>query len=225
MVELLNWNDTDKTYKTGVSRGVVYPYDEGAPGVGVAWSGLTSVSKSPEGGERTEIYADNEVYGVTISSQKATGSIEAYQYPDKFSECFGKKLVDGAYIEQQGVKPFAFCYREEKGNDKEGIGEDYTITLFYQCYTGAPEEAAATISDSPEPVTYSFDLTCINVPVTGHKPSATFVFDSTVVAEGKMAALEEVLYDSKTKLPSIDTILALAKPGQGTGTGGEGEGD
>lgn len=239
----LKWKEAGEgRYVAGVSKGVVFPWDDASDGfgAGVAWDGLTAVSKGAEGGERTEIYADNKVYAMTVSQQKATGSVEAFDFPEEFGPCIGKKkIADGVYAEQQGIKPFAFVYREDIGDNSKEIGAaidpNYKLTFMFHCYAGAPEEAAATISDTPEPVSYSFDLTCLNVSAgDNYKPLATIVvekYGDDGVGDDTMTAIEEMIYGKEAggdntavepKMPTPEELIALVSE-DNTSTGGDQE--
>ena len=57
----ITWDKTgERTYETGVDRGVLYPIGEnGTYPKGVAWNGLSAVTESPSGAEANAIYADN----------------------------------------------------------------------------------------------------------------------------------------------------------------------
>lgn len=211
----LVWDATgEKLYETGVKQGVLYIMDaEGKYPNGVVWNGLTAVTESPSGAEATPLYADDIKYLNLISAEEFGATIEAYTYPDEFMECDGSAaLVEGAYIGQQPRKTFGLCYRTTLGNDVANESYGYKLHLIYGALAAPSEKAYATINDSPEAITFSWEVSTTPVPVTGHKPTASLVIDSTKVGAEKMAALEAVLYgaeSSEARLPLPDEIKTI----------------
>ena len=208
------WDQTgERFYETGVKYGVLYVQDKGAYPKGVAWNGLTAVTESPSGAEATPLYADDIKYLNLMSSEEFGGTIEAYTYPDEFKACNGEsELATGITIGQQSRKTFGFCYRTVIGNDTENNEYGYKLHLIYGALAAPSEKAYATINDSPEAITFSWEFSTTPVNVTGHKPTASLTIDSTKVDEAKLAALEAVLYGSESeeaKLPLPDEVLAI----------------
>lgn len=210
----LVWDQTgERFYETGVKQGVLYVQDKGAYPKGVAWNGLTAVTESPSGAEATPLYADDIKYLNLMSAEEFGATIEAYTYPDEFMECDGSAaLAEGVFIGQQSRKTFGLCYRTVLGNDQENNDYGYKLHLIYGALAAPSEKAYATINDSPEAITFSWELTTTPVTVTGHKPTATVVIDSTKVTESQMKALEDVLYGTEAeeaRLPLPDEILEI----------------
>lgn len=197
----LSWDDTgERLYETGVDHGVLYLIDQnGAYSTGVAWNGLTTVTETPSGAEATNIYADNIKYLELRSLEEFGGTIEAYTYPDEFAECDGSAvLTDGLYAGQQPRKPFGFCFRSVLGNDVDKDTHGYKLHLIYGCMASPSERSYATINDSPEAITFSWEFTTTPVALTGHKPVSCLTIDSTKVDAGKLTALENKLYGVST---------------------------
>lgn len=193
----LVWDKTgERLYETGVKQGVLYPMDaNGAYPKGVAWNGLTNVTESPSGAEATALYADDIKYLNLMSNEEFGGTIEAYTYPDEFAECDGSaSIATGVYIGQQARKTFGFCYRTTIGNDVESNAHGYKLHLVYGALASPSEKAYATINDSPEAITFSWEFSTTPVNVTGFKPTACLTIDSTKVNAEKLAALEKILY-------------------------------
>lgn len=209
------WDKTgERFYETGVDRGVLYVQDDqGNYPKGVAWNGLIGVTESPTGAEATPLYADNIKYLNLFSVEEFEASIEAYTYPEEFEECDGSaELVPGVTIGQQPRKTFGLCYRTKLGNDLEGDDYGYKLHLIYGAKAAPSEKGYETINDSPDAITFSWDITTTPVPVTGFKPTASLVVDSTKVAPEKLAALEEILYGSEeenARLPLPDEVLTI----------------
>lgn len=211
----LVWDKTgERLYETGVKQGVLYPQAAGGtyPN-GVAWNGLTNITESPSGAEATALYADDIKYLNLVSAEEFGGTIEAYTYPDEFAECDGSAaLTEGVFIGQQDRKTFGLCYRTTLGNDVDSNGHGYKLHLIYGALAAPSEKAYATINDSPEAITFSWEFKTTPVNVTGHKPTASLTLDSTKVSETKMAALEKVLYgdgDTEARLPLPDEVIQI----------------
>lgn len=214
----LEWDKTgEHLYETGVDHGVLYfPDQTGAYKNGVAWNGLISVSESPSGAEATGQYADNIKYLNLISAEEFGATVEAYTYPEEFEACNGnKELVDntGVYVGQQSRSVFGFCYRTMIGNDTDGQDHGYKLHLVYGCQVSPSEKAYQTINDSPEALTFSWELSTTPVNVTGKKPTALLVIDSTKIDSTKLAKIEAKLYGDETStgavLPTPDEIAEI----------------
>lgn len=213
----LVWDKTgDRLYETGVKNGVLYIPTAGVYSKGVAWNGLTAVTESPSGAEATALYADDTKYLSLMSAEEFGATIEAYTYPDEFAACDGSaELADGVMIGQQKRSTFGLCYKTTIGNDTEGNDHGYKLHIIYGALAKPSERAYATINDSPEAITFSWEITTTPVNVTGAKPTASLVIDSTKADPSKLAALEDVLYgkdgDSATepRLPLPDEIKSL----------------
>ena len=192
----LKWDQTgERFYETGVKNGVLYIPTGGAYTKGVAWNGLKAVNESTTGAEATPLYADDIKYLNLMSTEEFGATIEAYTYPDEFAECDGSaELATGVYIGQQPRKTFGLCYKTTLGNDEDGNSYGYKLHIIYGAKAAPTEKAYATINDSPEAITFSWELTTTPVPVKNAKPTASITIDSTKVDPGKLAALEDILY-------------------------------
>ena len=208
----------ERRYETGVSRGVLYPQHlDGTYPLGVGWNGLSTVTESPSGAEANAVYANNSKYLNLRSVEEFGCTIEAYTYPDEFLACDGsKEIVDGAFISQQPRTPFGLCYRTELGNDTSGIGSAYKLHLVYGATASPSEKAYQTISDNPEAIAFSWEVTTVPVEVAGFKPTALLTIDSTKTDPTKLLALEDILYGSATaaaRLPLPSEIMTLLAVG------------
>ena len=211
----LVWDQSgQKTYETGVNQGVLYVRDdEGKYGNGVVWNGLTAVTESPSGAEASPLYADNINYLNLMSAEEFGATVEAYTYPDEFAACDGSaEIATGVMIGQQSRKTFGLSYKTLFGNDLDGDSYGYKLHIIYGALAAPSEKGYATVNDSPEAITFSWELSTTPVNVTGYKPTATVVIDSTKVDAGKLKALEDLLYgteDKEASLPMPDEIVAL----------------
>ena len=210
----IEWDKTgERFYETGVKNGVLYVQEGGTYPKGVAWNGLTAVTESPSGAEATPLYADDIKYLNLLSAEEFGATIEAYTYPDEFAECDGSaSLATGVMIGQQSRKTFGLCYRTTIGNDTDGNDHGYKLHIIYGALAAPTEKAYATINDSPEATTFSWEITTTPVNVTGAKPTASITIDSTKADPSKLAELEKKLYGDTTTeatLPLPDEIKAL----------------
>ena len=210
----------ERQYETGVSKGVLYPMSEGNYPKGVAWNGLTGVTESPEGAEATPLYADNIKYINLMSAESFKATVEAYTYPDEFAACNGEtELTTGVTIGQQTRNTFGMSYQTKVGNDADADA-GYKIHLIYGALAAPSEKAYATVNDSPEAITFSWEVSTTPVEVEGLKPTASLTIDSTKVAKEKMAAIEKILYgdtEVEPRLPLPDEVANIIKTTQAAG--------
>jgi hypothetical protein len=224
----LVWDQVgERLYETGVDRGVLYlPDASGVYNSGFAWNGLTTVTESPSGAESSPQFADNIKYLNMISAEEFGATIEAFTYPEEFGQCDGTALPSaGVAVGQQGRKMFGLSYRSRVGNDVDGTEFGYKLHLLYGCQAAPSEKAYATINDSPEAISFSWEVTSTPVPVSGLKPTSLIVIDSTVVDPNDLQALEDLLYGNgatEAALPTPDAVIALfggANPATGAQAG------
>lgn len=212
--KMLHWDATgEKKYENGVSQGVLYLKDTTTnKWLGYAWNGLTSVNESPEGADKSDLWADNIKYASMRAAETFGGTIEAYTYPEEFERCNGEaKLAQGAVYGQQAREVFGLCYRTEIGND-ENTQYGYKLHLVYNCTCSPSERAYETINDSPDAITFSWEFDSTPVNVTGGKPTSIITVDSTKATTTGMAALLAALYgtaDDDPYLPDPDTVASL----------------
>lgn len=193
----IKWDETGKRYyETGVDHGVLYPIgSNGKYDKGVAWNGLISVTEAPSGAEPNNLYADNIKYLVLVGAEDFGYTIEAYTYPDEWAACDGSaEPVPGMSIGQQARKIFGLVHRTKLGNDTDGQDHGYKLHLLYGGLASPSERGYQTVNDSPEAITFSWEVTTTPVDVPGFKPTACVIIDSTKVDGEKLAALEEILY-------------------------------
>lgn len=222
----LVWDqDGKRMYETGTDRGVLYiKSEDGTYPKGIAWSGLTGVTESPSGAENTALYADNIKYLNLRSAEEFGGTIEAYFYPDEFMQCDGSaELAEGVYIGQQDRKSFGFSYRTVLGNDTKSNAYGYKLHLVYGADATPSERAYATVNDSPEAITFSWEFTTTPVNVAGGKPTSLLTIDSTKVDAEKLKTLEDILYGKdgtgesdpgvEPRLPLPDEVASIFAAG------------
>lgn len=224
----LTWDKIgERLYETGTKKGVLYPASKDEHGVtnypkGVPWNGLTAVTESPSGAEATAIYADDIKYLNIMSAEDFGATLEAYMYPEEFAECDGSKsIAAGVTIGQQKRKMFGLSYVTTLGNDVDGNDYGYKLHIVYGCMATPSEKNYATINDSPEAITMSWEISTTPVDIPGvddngnqFKPTAIITFDSTKTDSKVMKAIEDILYgtnDAEARLPLPEEILDIIK--------------
>lgn len=212
----LTWDNTgERLYETGVDHGVLYIPDSGGDyDNGVSWNGLTTVTESPSGAESNAIYADNIKYLNLISYEEFGATIEAYTYPVEFGQFDGTvSPTPGLLVGQQRRRSFGLSYRTRVGNDVDGSDWGYKLHLIYNATAAPSEKAYATINDSPEAITFSWELTTTPVPAGGSlKPTALITVDSTKVDNAALGDLEDVLYGTDgvdPRLPLPEEVISM----------------
>ena len=213
MSKIIFDNTGEKIYETGVDHCVLYVRDSNTYQTGVGWNGITAINENPSGAEATPIYADNIKYLNIVSGEDFGATIEAYTYPDEFTECDGSaEIVAGVKIGQQTRKPFALCYRTLIGNDVAGTGHGYKLHFIYNAQAAVSAKNYKTINESPEAMSFSWEISTTPEVVEGFKPTATVTVDSTKVDAQKLKALEAKIYgseDSEPTMPTISEIVSL----------------
>lgn len=211
----LEWDKVgEHYYETGVDHAVLYLRDTaGKYSNGYAWSGVTSISESPSGAESSAQYADNQKYLTLISAEEFGMTIEAFTFPNEFDECNGEfEAADGVRIGQQKRSTFGLSYRTKVGNDVDGQDKHYKLHLVYGCTASPSERAYATVNESPEAMTFSWEISTNPENVTGQKPTSLITIDSREANDAKLKQLEDLLYGTTNKeptLPSPDEVIAL----------------
>lgn len=217
----LVWDKTgERLYETGVKNGTLYVQNsDGTYPLGVAWNGLVSVTESPSGAEATALYADDIKYLNLVSAEEFGATIEAYTYPEEFEECDGTaELAEGVSIGQQTRKQFGLVYKTTLGNDIDGAAYGYKLHIIYNALAAPSEKGYQTVNDSPEAITFSWEVATTPIEVSGKRPTASIVINSTKADANKLAALEDILFgtdvaDPRLPLPSeIATLFAEAAP-------------
>lgn len=194
----LVWDKTgERRIETGVDHCALYVYDPSTKtyGKGVAWNGITAISEKPEGAEATDLYADNILYLSLLSAEKLKGTIEAYTYPDEFEACDGSaELAKGVKIGQQDRVAFGLAYRTKIGDDVAGQDRGYKLHVLYGCKASPSEKGYKTVNDSPEAISFSWEISTTPVNVAGAKPTSLLTISSLDVDPTKLKSLEAKLF-------------------------------
>lgn len=218
MVQLLTWDDTgERFYETGVDHGVLYIPTAGAYDDGVSWNGLVNVTESPTGAEANAQYADNMKYLNLFSQEEFGATVEAFTYPEEFNQFDGVASPEvGVLLGQQVRGTFGLSYRTRIGNDEDGDSHGYKLHLVYGCKASPSEKAYGTTTDSPEPITFSWEISTTPVAVTGFEPVSVITIDSRTATPANLTALEVILYGEDTPvqplLPTPDAVITAMTP-------------
>lgn len=210
------WDQTsERLYRTGIDRVVLFPQNTstGKYNVGVGWNGVTQISESPDGGDTTTIYANNNIYLNLVAKENFKGSITAYTYPKEWEACDGSAAilssdstaVKGLRVTGQSRTPFGLAYRTLIGNDTAGTDYGYELHLVYNATAGVSSQDYQTVNDSPEALELSWDFSTLPVDVPGAKPSAHLVISSLTADAEKLKAVENKLYGTETADPALPT--------------------
>lgn len=224
MAKIIWDKEGERTYESGTDRGVFYIKEAlGGYGEGEAWNGITAFTSSPSGAEVTKLWADNRVYASMTSAEEYGATIEAYTYPDSFANCDGSRVVNGIFVGQQNRKKFGFTVRTMKGNDTQGYDYGYILHLVWNCTAGTTERSYATQNDSPEAITFSWEINTEPVTVNSKdadgndmKPTAHIEIDTTMLTSTQKEALktlEDMLYGTENTPPTFpespDVVISL----------------
>ena len=224
----LKWDQIgERFYETGVDHGVLYPQKNGAYPKGVAWNGLINITESPSGAEDNKMYADNIAYLNIKSAEEFGATVECYYYPDEWAQCNGEApLVKGVMLGQQRRNSFGMCYRTKIGNDTDGEDHGYKLHLIYSASASPSERSYGTINDSPEAITFSYEITTTAIPIEAkdedgntYKPVASITINSTDLSKEQLEALETILYGEEgeggadPRLPLPDELVTILAAG------------
>lgn len=216
MAQLLSWDGIgERFYETGVDHAVLYIPTAGVYDTGFAWNGIVSINEAPSGAEASPQYADNIKYLNLISAEEFGLTIEAFTYPPEFAQCDGSaQAATGVHVGQQDRTVFGLSYRTVIGDDIDGNAKGYKLHLVYGCQAAPSEKSYGTINDSPEAITFSWEVTTTPAPVAGLKPTSLITIDSTTADPTQLAALEALLYGddvgpTQPALPTPDAVISL----------------
>lgn len=218
MAEIVWDVSAERLYETGVDHVVLYPRAaDGTYPLGVAWNGATSITENPTGADETKLWADNIKYISMRAAEEFGATIEAYTYPDEFMECDGsKEIVAGVYAGQQSRKSFGLSYRTIVGNEVALNDYGYKLHLLYGCTASPSSKQYQTVNDSPEAITFSWEISTVMSTVGGNfKPTACIIIDKTkldTAGLAKLETLEDHLYGTANTdpyLPSPADVYAL----------------
>lgn len=215
----LVWDQTGtRDLESGVSEVALFPMNAAGSAYdsGVAWSGITAIGENPGGADLSDLYADNIKYASLRAAETFSCTIEAYTYPDAWAECDGSaKVYDGVYLGQQTRKAFALVYKTNVGDDAHpGMDKGYKLHFVYNCTASPSGRSYATINNSPDAISFSWEASSTPVPVTGYKAVSTIVIDSTKADKTKLTALEKTVYgdeNAEATMPTPDQVLAAMK--------------
>lgn len=212
----LVWDQTgEKQFHLGVSKTVLYPQTKGTYPKGIAWSGVTGITASPDGADNNKKYADNILYASIRGVEDFGMTIKAYMYPPEWAECDGSKTVaPGVYIGQQNRTPFGLSWQSLIGDDANGEESGYIIHLVWGATAKPSDQDYETVNDNPDLIEFSWECETAPVDVPGFKPTAHMEINSLLVDGAKLEALEKKLYGDTTtgaSLPTPEEVINMLK--------------
>lgn len=203
----------EKFYEMGTKMGALYPMKEdGSYENGVAWNGLTAVTESPSGAEETKLYADDIKYASLRSAEEYAYTIEAYTYPPEWEPCDGSaQVATGVTIGQQKRKGFGFSWVTTVGNDvSDEVGKK--IHIAWNSTASPSEKSYASINDSPDAITFSWECSTSPVNVSGFRPTSHMEIDCSKLKAATVKAIEDKLWgteNAEATLPTPEEIITL----------------
>lgn len=176
---ILEWDREGERYlENGDRHGVLYTKGSGSKPLSTAsdyekskyyyghaevWNGLTAVTETPAGAEANDVYADDIKYATLRSAETFGGTIESFAYPTTFAKCDGSAEPQGApgvHFGQQGRDSFGFSFESQVMNDTAtAADDDEKLHIWYGCSASPSERSYSTINDSPEGISFSWEIT------------------------------------------------------------------
>jgi hypothetical protein len=176
-----------------------------------------NLTEKPGGAEITDLWANNAKYAQLISTEIFDGSLEAYTYPEEFLVCDGvEESVTGMLIGQQARSAFGLSYRTYLGSEAAGQMANYKIHVIYGCVIQPSEVSRASINDSPEAATFSWEFKTTPAAMAGELPVSKITIDASTLGAPELIAVETALYGTDPTpaayLPLPDALLTLCTP-------------
>jgi hypothetical protein len=208
MTELV-WDQVgDRTYQTGVDRGVLYLSD----GLAVAWNGLTSIEEQFNNVQKS-YYLDGMKYLEHVFPGDFAAKLKAFTYPDEFERINGVAPDGGGlFVHDQKPMSFGLSFRTLIGDDVSGTERGYKIHLLYNIKAAPDNSSYASLDDGSTPIEFGWELSGTPVVTPGYRPTAHLSLDSTKMDSALLTTIEAILYGSSTtnpRLPSSQELLTL----------------
>lgn len=205
----LAWDKVgEKTFQTGIDRGVLYLND----GRAVAWNGLISVEEVTTA-EIKPYYLDGVKYMNNVIPGDFQGKLKAFTYPEEFNEVNGIAVVSpGLFYHDQPVKSFGLSYRTGRGNDTKGLDLGYEIHILYNLVAIPDSVGFDTLTQDSQikPYEFSWTLTGRPVKLEKNRPTVHISILSTETDPGILQVIEDILYGTDVSLPRLPTITEIA---------------
>ena len=198
----------DRTFETGVSKGVIYLDD----GRSVVWNGLSAITETP-GISVSPVHYDGAKVSDVFSPGDFSGTIAAYTYPNEMLEIEGyARLGAGVYIGEQSGRRCNLTYQTKIGNDVAGVDLGYKIHILYNVTLVPSEKSYETISNTVAVDPFEWSFTTIPEEVSGYRPTSRIVIDSRAVPPDILEQIELWLYGKNAadpRFPSFDELMGL----------------
>lgn len=200
----------DRTYETGLDRGVLY-LDDGSV---VPWNGLTNVVEHSDR-EATPVYFDGMKIQDLVALGDFSATMKAITYPDEVVELEGLGRVrNGAHLGDQMPGVFDLSFRTMIGNALEGDYVGYKIHIMWNITAIPSDKTYATRSSDPSLSEFEWEIYSVPEEIAGYRPTAHLIIDSRQFDPWLMEDIENKLYGgdfSEPSLPSISELVAYIK--------------
>jgi hypothetical protein len=208
-VATLVWDQVgERTFQTGVDRGVLYLHD----GTVAVWNGLTGVEEDTSA-ELKEFHLDGVKYLQNLIPGDFSGKLKAFTYPDEFDLVNGIGSVSpGLDYHDQPSKSFNMSYRTRLGDDLSGVEYGYKIHILYNVLAAADAYSYNTSDDSgAAPIEFVWSLTGTPGKLENFRPTCHVSIDSVKTPPELLQVLEDTLYGTDESNPRLPTIHELAE--------------
>lgn len=180
MAEIV-WTNIDRTYETGIDRGVLYLTD----GTAVPWNGLVEVSYESEY-EATAAYFDGFKVHDMIKPKEFQGTVKALSYPKELAN--NNAGASGVYGIGQPKEIFGFSYREKI------VEGGYKVHIFGNLTINPTSRDYETLSDSSEAIELEWDLIGPRTDPENGPPTTRVTIDTRFVDSDLWTELQAILY-------------------------------
>lgn len=207
MAELVWDKIGDRTYESGLDRGVLYLPD----GTAVPWNGLTSVVEDFKI-ESVPVYYDGMKINDLVTLGEFAATLKAITYPDEFIELEGvSDLRHGLFVGDQRPQLFGLCYRTQIGNDVAGDVEGYKIHIIYNVMAIPSNKTHESISDKTNPSEFEWKLTAVPEEIPGFRPTAHLILDTRKIDPLLLGSIEQDLYGNTYATASLIPMQDLVE--------------
>lgn len=197
----VTWLETERSYQSGVSHGVLFP----PTGAAVPWNGLTSVQEVIASADAVARYMDGVKRYDAVPKRVYQGLLSTYTIPRAFAPCLGEvDVVPGITLTRQPRKRFNLTYETNVN------GEGRIIHLVSNVTANPRPRPQSTISEKVSPSLQTFQLNA--VPPTDASipwPTAHLMVDSTKMPDYIFKGVEDLIYGADGRNPFFPNFNVL----------------
>jgi len=197
----------EKTYQTGVDRGVLYIPD----GAAVPWNGLTNVSEKLSRDVKS-YYADGVKYLDKHIPGSYAGKLSAFTYPDELEGILGtEEFAPGVYVHDQRASLFHLTYRTGIGNDTEGMDHGYRVHILYNVMATPSDTSLSTVGEQVAAQVFEWELSGTPESMWGIRPTSHISLDSRRINPDLLEDIEA----ARASLSRLERLVVhtITKPG------------